>query len=126
MWVPPYIFILSVILADAFLSVALYDQLILLGMEWPDAHIVTFLFYFFFFFLVAALLKFLDAIMTPGSRSTSPPSVSPSTFPSTSPSTFPSSSPSSSPPALDSPPPSYCLLMEVEKGELPSYEEATK
>ena len=99
---------------------ALYDQLLLLGMEWQNAEVVTFLFSIFFCFLVAALLILLDSIMTPGSRSTSP-------FPtSSSPSTFPSSSPSSSPSALDSPPPSNCLLMELEKGELPSYEEATK
>ena len=107
--------ILSVILADIFLSMALYDHLLLLGMEWYDATSVTVVFSSFFFILLVALLIIIEApASTPGSRPTTPPQASPSSFPCTSPS------------ISDSPPPSYRLLMEVEEGELPSYEEATK
>ena len=108
----PYLFILSFILADVLLSIALYDQLLLLGMECFNAACVTALFCFFFCILAVALLKLMDTILTAGKRPPAPPSTSPP------------ASPYSSPPTLDSPP-SYCLLMESEKGELPSYEEAT-
>ena len=109
----PYLIILSIVLADVLLSMALYDQLLLLGMECFNATGVTALFCFFFCILTVALLKLMDTILTAGSRPPPPPSASLS------------ASPYSSPPALDSPP-SYCRLMEVEKGELPSYNEATK
>ena len=107
--------ILFVILADIFLSMALYDHLLLLGMEWYDATSVSVVFSSFFFILVVALLIVIKApALPPGSRPTTPPQASPSSFPCTSPS------------ILDSPPPSYRLLMDVEEGELPSYKEATK
>ena len=109
----PYLIILSVILANVLLSMALYDQLLLLGMECFNATGVIALFCFFFCILAVALLKLMDTILTAGSRPPAPPSAS-----------LPAS-PYSSPPVLDSPP-SYCILMEVDKGELPSYEEATK
>ena len=108
----PYMIILSVILADVLLSITLYDQLLLLGMECLTAAGVTALFCFFFCILAVALLKLADTILTAGKRPPTPPSTS-----------LPAS-PYISPPALDSPP-SYCLLMQMEKGELPSYEEAT-
>ena len=110
----PFLFVLSIILSFL-LSLALYDQLLLLGMESYSATGITFIFCCFFCILVVALVNLLDSILTPVIRPTSPPSTSPSS----------STSASSSPPNMDLPP-SYRLLMEVEKGELPSYEEATK
>ena len=109
----PYQIIL-IILADILLSMRLYDHLLLLCMESSNAYGVTFLFSFFFCILVVALLIVIGTLMFPGRRPTTPSPASPSSSPCTSSST------------LDSPPPSYRLLMEVEKGELPSYEEATK
>ena len=108
MW--SYLIIFSVILfilAGCLLSIVFYNQLLLLGMESFNAMGVIALVSFVFCIIVAvALLKLLGPSLPTGSR----------------PSTSPSASISASPPALDYPP-SYSQL---EKGELPSYEEATK
>ena len=59
----PYLIILSVILANVLLSMALYDQLLLLGMESYSATGITFLFFCFFCILVAALLILLASFL---------------------------------------------------------------
>ena len=112
-----FLVVLSVLLTDALLSMALYDQLLLLGMDTASAIGITYLFCCSFYILVVGLVFLLDVIMNHGRLMASPPSASPSSSA--------KSSANSSPPNLDLPP-SYRLLMEVEKGELPSYEEATK
>ena len=106
----PYLTVLFLILANIFLSNVLYEQLLFLGMPSFLASSLTVLFCFFFCILVVFLGLLLDTFLNPGSRP-SPDSSS--------------SSPSSSSfPGLDSPPP-YCLAMDGEEGDLPTYEEAT-
>ena len=96
----PYLTLLSLILANVFLSNILYKQLLFLGIQNFAAIGLALLFCFFFCILVASLGLLLDTIMNLRTRS-----------------------PESSP-ALDAPPP-YCLVVNGEEGELPTYEDAT-
>ena len=105
---------LCLLIANVFLSSTLFEQLIFLGMQSYLAGGLSCLFGFFISILISLALanmwNLLDSILNPGTQSSQDSS---------------SSSPLSCSTPLDSPPP-YCLVMEGEMGDLPTYEEATK
>ena len=130
----PYLTVLFLILTNIFLSNVLYEQLLFLELPSFLASSLTVLFCYFFCILVVFLGLLLDTFLNPwGGRpspdsSSSPPSSSSTAFSSASSSPPSIGSPfcsSGSSPVMDSPPP-YCLVMDGEKGDLPSYEEATQ
>ena len=87
---------------------------LLIGLQSYLAGGLSCLFGFFISILISLALanmwNLLDSILNPGTQSSQDSS---------------SSSPLSCSTPLDSPPP-YCLVMEGEMGDLPTYEEATK